>query len=65
MAYRQKKKRYVEAWNCFFNETEGDIFLFQEGKPPEAMKNQKNILFGMRSVGNEIEVMVFKITNMS
>lgn len=49
MAYWQNKKLHNEAWNCFLNEIKADIFLFQEGRPTETMKNQKNHL-----VWNEI-----------
>ena len=49
MAYWQHKKLHDETWNCFLNQIEADIFLFQEGRPTEAIKDQKNHL-----VWNEI-----------
>jgi len=49
MAYWQHKKIHDEAWNYFLNEIDADFFLFQEGRPVEDMKNQKDHL-----VWNEI-----------
>jgi len=71
MAYWQNKKSHNEAWNCFLNQTGADIFLFQEGRPIEALRNQKNHLIwneigGKRDWGSGIyspkyEVMEEKI----
>ena len=44
MAYWQHKRLHDEAWNCFLNETKADIFLFQEGKPNETIRDQKDYL---------------------
>ena len=44
MVYWQHKKLHDEVWNCFLIKMEADIFLFQEGRPTEAMRDQKNQL---------------------
>jgi len=52
MDYWQHKKLKDKAWNYFLTEIKADIFLFQEGRPAEAIRDQKNNLIWNEIGGN-------------
>lgn len=52
MDYWKNKRLHDEAWNCFLNETKADVFLFQEGKPAETIRDQKDYLIWNEIGGN-------------
>jgi len=44
MAYWLHKRQHNDAWRCFMDETQADIYLFQEGKPTASMFRNKGHL---------------------
>jgi len=66
MDYWKHKRLHNEAWNCFLSETEADIFLFQEGRPTETLREQKDLLIwneigGSRNWGSGIYSLKFRL----
>jgi exodeoxyribonuclease-3 len=58
MAFWSHKTYLEEAWKYLFEEIGTDIFLFQESRPPEELKNDRNLLWfeigGSRNWGTGI-----------
>ncbi len=45
MAYWQHKSQLKGAWDCFIDETDADVYMFQEGRPLQEMIDGKNMVW--------------------
>jgi len=58
MAYWSHKGFFKESWEYFINEIDADVYLFQEARPPERLKDDPHFLWfaigGKRNWGSGI-----------
>jgi exonuclease III len=65
MDYWHHRPTHKQAWDYFLNQTEADLFLFQEGRPTEDMQDDEKLIWreigGRRDWGSGIYSPTFKL----